>query len=311
MLFAFSLRLFASRFLLLVVCALPVGAQSVSDAQPSDTPPLEKKPASSNTRGATRQQQASEARPKRWLQSNDLLVETPYTQERGEVQHTFRLGRTRAETWAATFEQEWPLWSAKHQLSFTVPSQLGRNDAGARGFGDVTVEYAYQLIGNNESRVTLTPKLGVSFPTGKVAQELGIGAPGVEVSVPVGVQLTPSFGMVSNVAASTFGKAVNSEGERYRYKRLEAGHSFVWYARPRFNALLEAKWERAIAVEDAGERQRRDEFFVAPGIRWAHLWGKAVIAPGISFPIGVGPSRRDRGVIFSLVIEHGFGKRRG
>lgn len=311
MLLAFSLRSLMLLLLFFVWGGLPILAQPAPPQPPAAAATTEQKSANTSPRSTEPKPLDAEARTKRWLQSNDLLIETPYTQERGEVQHTFRFGRTRQETWTSTFEQEWPLWSEKHQLSVGVPSQLGRNDEGARGFGDVTLEYTYQLVGNNESRVTIAPKLGVSLPTGNVARELGLGAPGIELSVPVGLLWTPSFGTIANVSASFFGKTINSEGEAARHRFLEVGQGFVWYLRPRFNALLETKWERAIAREEGGTRQQKDELFVAPGIRWAHLCGKVIIAPGISFPIGVGPSRGDRGVMFSLVIEHGFGKRRG
>lgn len=291
-------------------------AQTASEVTPNtdraSTAQSEKETAaSSKHKQPEKKQPDSDARSKRWLQSNNLLVETPYTQERGEAQHTFTFGRTRHENWASTFTQEWPLLSEKHQLTFSLPMQIGRNDEGVRGVGDAAIEYTYQLIGTNESRITISPKVGFFVPTGDVAKELGIGAPGFEFSVPAGVMLSSNVGILTNVSASIFGRTKNSEGELVRHKFLEVGQSLVWYARPRFNALLEAKWERAVAIEDNGHRLRKDELFIAPGIRWAHLAGnKVAFIPGISVPLGIGPSRRDCGILFSLAIEHPFGKRR-
>jgi hypothetical protein len=115
----------------------------------------------------------------RLLQSNGLLVETAYHQERGEVQHTINFSRSSRDGWASVVSQEWPLFSEKHQLSFSLPADLlvKRGD-GNRGVGDLTVEYSYFLIGNNKSRITVSPGGGFSLPTGSVAKGFGAGGPG-------------------------------------------------------------------------------------------------------------------------------------
>lgn len=256
--------------------------------------------------------EAAEARTRRWLQSNELLVETPYLQERGEVEHSFSMRRTRNENWVSTFRQEWPLFSNKHQLSFSIPAQTGRNEAAQRGFGDVEVEYQYQLIGSNESRLTIAPGVGVSFPTGSLAKELGAGAPGFALSLPVGFMLTPALGLNTHLETGIFRHTRNSAQEPLHQYEFAAGQSLVWYVRPKLNALLEAKWERSVIREGENPRQHEDELFVAPGIRWAHILNnRFVIIPGISVPLGVGPSRGDRGIMFSFAVEHPFGRRRG
>ncbi len=312
----FAKRLMIGAIPFLVFCSFPSFSQPANQVipKPAHTASAQVEKTSvpaTQTKPSETKPLDSEVRARRWLQSNDLLVETPYTQERGEVQHTFKFGRTRHENWASTFTQEWPILSEKHQLTFSLPAQVGRNDEGGRGVGDAVVEYTYQLLGGNESRLTISPKIGLSVPTGKASRELGSGAPGIALSVPVGLMLAPSVGIISNVSAGVFGQALNSEGEAVRRKFLEVGQSLVWYAHPRLNALLEAKWERAIAVEDNGHRLRKDELFLAPGLRWAHLVGnKIALMPGISVPIGIGASRGDRGILFSLAIEHPFGKRR-
>lgn len=52
-------------------------------------------------------------------------------------------------------------------------------------------------------------------------------------------------------------------------------------------------------------RLQMDSFFISPGLRWARNFpGGLQIVPGIAFPIGTGPSRGDRAVLFYVSFEH-------
>ena len=168
-----SLSLYRAYYLiiLLILCAISALAQPASEGTSNtartDSPETVKNPAaSSQTSSPESKQPDSDKRPKRWLQSNELLVETPYTQERGEVQHTFAFGRTRRENWASTFTQEWPLLSEKHQLTFSLPTQMGRNDEGGRGIGDAVVEYTYQADSQSYNYRTWYQESSVSAELG-------------------------------------------------------------------------------------------------------------------------------------------------
>jgi hypothetical protein len=49
--------------------------------------------------------------------------------------------------------------------------------------------------------------------------------------------------------------------------------------------------------------------FVSPGVRWSYDFESGLqIVPGIAFPIGVGPSRREKSVFLYLSFEHPFRK---
>lgn len=103
----------------------------------------------------------------RLLQSNDFLVDTAYLQEENELQHTFTFSRTNRSTWSAVFNEEIPLGSKKHQLSLSLPAQLvGNGPELYKGLGDARLEYNYGLIGDSDSRVTVSPGIGVSLPVG-------------------------------------------------------------------------------------------------------------------------------------------------
>jgi hypothetical protein len=251
----------------------------------------------------------------RFLQSNGLLIEEAYHQETGEVQHTFSATRERSGLWTSIFSQEWPLWSEKHQLSVTMPVQLaasrlegGGKDIG-KGIGDVEIGYSYLLLGNNDTRVTVSPGVSLILPTGNVGNGLGKGAIGLEVKVPVSVMLSERFVTHTNVGTTLTRAATNRDGERANLFDVEAGQGLVWLAHPKFNVLMDVIWARMEAVAGKGLRAREYEFHISPGIRWGHTFksGLAII-PGIAVPIGFGPSRGNRGMFLSLAIEHRFKK---
>lgn len=245
----------------------------------------------------------------RFLQSNGLLIEEAYHQETGEVQSTFSATRERNGLWTSAFSQEWPLWSEKHQLSVTMPMQLAANvlDGDRRGIGDIEIGYSYFLLGNNDTRVTVSPGVSLILPTGNVGSGLGKGATGLEVKVPVSVMLSEHFVTHTNVGATLTRAAKNREGERANLFDVEARQGLVWLAHPKFNVLMDVIWGRGEAVAGNRLREREYEFTISPGIRWGHTFKDGLtIIPGIAVPIGFGPSRGNRGMFLSLAIEHPF-----
>ena len=60
-------------------------------------------------------------------------------------------------------------------------------------------------------------------------------------------------------------------------------------------------------VVGRGQTQRQHDLLLNPGARWALNFANGLqIVPGISFPIGVGPSAGDKGVFVYLSFEHPF-----
>lgn len=246
----------------------------------------------------------------RLLQSNGLLVETAYHQESGELQHTFSMSRTNRRSWSSVFTEEIPLGSDKHQLSFSLPAQLVKNDSESfRGVGDAKFEYSYFLYGNNSSKVTFAPGFGVSVPTGSVRKELGAGAPGVSAKLPVSVMLGKQFASNSTFEMSYTRRAKNDEGERANLVGYEFGQSFVWFAKPKLNFLVEAVWERSPEIIGDDRRKYEQELYLNPGVRWAHTFKNGLmIIPSVGVPIGIGASRGERGIFLSVAFEHSFKK---
>lgn len=127
--------------------------------------------------------------------------------------------------------------------------------------------------------------------------------------VPVGVMLTSRFGSNSSAELTYTKSAKNSEGERADTIGYEIGQSFVWFAKPKLNFLVEAVWERSQEV--IGHRSVKDEheFLVSPGVRWAWVFKNGlIVSPGVAVPIGIGPSTGERGIFFYIAFEHLFKK---
>src|SRR5262245_16100843 len=76
---------------------------------------------------AADEQKAAE-RPVDGIRDNSFFVEEAYNQEPGVVQHIFngvstwdRVDGPDDQSLILTFTQEWPIFSQKHQFSYTIP----------------------------------------------------------------------------------------------------------------------------------------------------------------------------------------------
>lgn len=224
------------------------------------------------------------------IADNSFLLEEAYNQEAGVVQHISAFHRSlRTAAWTYTFTQEWPVVVQRHQLSFTLPVEhIGAAGATVTGIGDIALNYRYQLVGG-EGAVAVAPRLSLVAPTGSEAKGLGSGDVGVQLNLPVSVTLAPRV-----VAHGNAGWSATAGADEYG-----VGASVIWLTRPTFNVLIEAVWAR---VQGGGEA-----LVLNPGIRWAHNFASGLqIVPGIAFPIGIGPSRGERGAFLYLSFEHPF-----
>ena len=223
------------------------------------------------------------------IADNSFLIEEAYNQERGVVQHISVWQRAlTSAAWAFTFTQEWPLASQRHQLSYTLPVQRLESPSRQSGFGDVAVNYRYQL--RSTARVAMAPRLSVLMPTGNAARGLGAGDWGAQVNLPLSVALGSAVVTHWNAGFTAVAGTTT----------YSAGASAIWTVRPTFNVLVEAVW----AGNDGVGVQ---SFVVNPGIRWAHNFASGLqIVPGIAIPVGVGASRGETGALFYLSFEHRF-----
>jgi hypothetical protein len=243
------------------------------------------------------------------IADNSFLVEEAYNQGPGVVQHisTF-LHSTRGEGWSFSFTEEWPAPSQRHQISYTlVTAEAG----GRRGLGDFALNYRLQAVGIEGGPVAFAPRLSVLVPTGDESAELGSGGLGVQLNLPLSVELGGRWVGHWNAGATRLFGARTESGRDADLSSFNLAQGLVWLARPRLNFLLEATFTRARTVGADGARDWDDVVLVSPGVRGGFDFPSGLqIVPGLAFPIRVGPGRGERSVFFYLSFEHPFGQAR-
>ena len=280
-----------SAFAFLSLCVVLVnGCLAQQSSPPNPAPPAQ-----------------SDSKP---IQDNSFLIEEAYNQDAGVVQHINTFMRQRNGDWAYSFTQEWPVPGIRHQLSYTIPVMgFGDRADGGRGVGDIALNYRYQLIGNGDTKVAVAPRFSLLMPTGDSRKNLGNGAVGYQVNVPVSVVLSNAFVTHFNAGMTYTPSAKDQNGDKASLKDFNLGQSTIWLARPNFNVMLEWLWTSEASVVGQRLTERNDGLLVNPGVRWAYNFKSGLqIVPGVSVPLGLGPSSGQRGIFLYLSFEHPFRK---
>jgi hypothetical protein len=237
------------------------------------------------------------------ISDNSFLVEEAYNQERGVVQHINALVRARDGAWLFTFTQEWPFFSPRHQLGFTVP--FVSDAQGDARVGDLFVNYRYQLVGS-DGAVAAAPRVSLLLPTGRAADGSGADAWGVQVNLPVSVRLGEWAVTHWNAGATVLPRAASATGGRATLRAYNLAASAIWLARSRFNVMLEASWARAEEVVGPNTVRAGEVLLVMPGVRWAHDFRSGLqVVPGVGYAFEMTSGKSDAMVVY-LSFEHGF-----
>jgi hypothetical protein len=249
----------------------------------------------------TRAQQPQTSEP---ISDNSFLIEEAYNQEPGVVQHINTFMHLRHGVWLYSFTQEWPVNSMKHQFSYTFAA-LGTNRE--RGIGDLAINYRYQLI--NGEKLSIAPRVSLLVPTGNSRRGLGSGGVGLQTNLPVSIRLSEKVVTHWNVGTTLIPKAKSVLDEKAFTKGVNFGQSTIWLIHPRVNLMFETAWNSFQSVVTPKHTTTTYSFLLNPGVRWAYNFKSGLqIVPGIAVPLGVGPSRGERGVFFYLSFEHPFKK---
>jgi hypothetical protein len=241
------------------------------------------------------------------IQDNSFLIEEAYNQDAGVVQHINTLSRLwTTRQWTYTFTEEWPVpRHARHQLSYTFPALTADPSVcqGA-GFGDVALNYRYQVAGGSESRLSFAPRISTLLPSGDSHRGHGYGGAGVQINLPVSWVVNQKLVTHWNVGTTLVPSTRNPAGEKAFTNAYNAGQSVVWLLHPNFNLLLETSWTGFENVVGKDRTQRAHDLLIGPGARWAiNLPGSLQIVPGVSFPLGVGPGAGERSLFLYLSFE--------
>ena len=241
------------------------------------------------------------------IEDNSFLIEEAYNQEPGVVQHISAFAwETKTHAWTYAFTQEWPFFSRRHQLSYTLPVVSAGRGEGS-GLGDIAINYRYQLVAGNPSGIFVAPRLSLIVPSGDERRERGAGGTGVQVNLPLTLESSSKFVTHWNAGATFTPSARNALGEQATTRSYNFGASIIWLARPALNFMLEAAGGREETVSGPDRRAGDQSFFLAPGVRGAIDFPSGLqIVPGFAVPIGIGPSRGDRELFFYLSFEHQF-----
>lgn len=238
------------------------------------------------------------------VQDNSFLMEEAYNQETGIVQHIFILRADRGDDFDGAFTQEWPLGSITHQLSYDIPFVRSQ---GASGLGDLRINYRYQLRGSGETRLAISPRVSVTFPTGDWKHNRGGGAVGIETMLPASYVISRLFTTHTNVGAGFTPSARNEIGDRANSFSATLAQSLIFTRSQSIQPLVEVVYNREQSVLAEDRTEWSEDFVVSPGLRVAFNFASGLqIVPGIAVPIGIGPSRGDRAIFFYLSFEHPF-----
>jgi hypothetical protein len=109
-----------------------------------------------------------------------------------------------------------------------------------------------------------------------------------------------------NIGGTYLPSALAQTGGHGALTAFSIGQSFVWLAHRRLNFLVEAIYTTTEIEARAGV-ERSEALTVNPGLRGAIDFASGLqIVPGLSVPLGLGPSRGENGVFFYLSFEHPF-----
>ena len=234
------------------------------------------------------------------VRDNSFLIEEAYNQDAGAVQHISTFQRTRSDVWAYGFTQEWPLGGIQHQLSWSL--SLVNGGAGA-GIGDGMVNYRYQLLGATGGRTSISPRISLLVPTGSWSDNRGTDAEGVQVNLPVSVDVMPRVVLHANAGSTLTPSARGPGDDRAFAVDLHAGASVVYLLLPWANLMFETLWLSEAAVVAEGETAHASTALLNPGVRFAISAGTAQLVPGIGWTID---TDGENGVFLYFSVEHPF-----
>ncbi|MCE5201705.1 MAG: transporter [Synergistaceae bacterium] len=238
------------------------------------------------------------------IQDNSFLIEEAYNQEDGVVQHiqAFQYQK-KSKEWLYTFTQEWPVPKQAHQFSYTIPFAHLQGDGSRTGISDIALNYRYQLI--MKDNVALAPRFSLLLPTGDYREGFGNGALGYQVNIPLSIELSHKWVTHWNAGATVTPRAREASGAKGDLWGYNLGASVVYLLSENVNVLTEVVWNASQALQPDGSKVWENSFFINPGARFAINFKSGLqIVPGISFPIGVGSSRGEYGVLLYLSFEH-------
>lgn len=251
--------------------------------------------------------------PVRGIMDNSFLVEEAYNQESGVVQHIFtavhsvdRVSGPDDRAWDFAFTQEWPLFSQKHQLSYTIPfSDIESGGQSESGIGDVMLNYRYQAVFNEDTLTAFAPRFSLILPTGDADKGLGDDTLGYQVNLPLSTALNDHWSVNANAGLTFLPDA--GPGPTFDLLHYHLGASAIYAATDRLHFMLEwiGSWDEA--PDGGGGTDRDFASVISPGLRYAfNFEGDTQLVLGLAAPVGLNDAAPDIGVFLYVSFEHSF-----
>jgi hypothetical protein len=249
------------------------------------------------------------------ISDNSFFIEEAYNQEPGVVQHIFNAvygselqSGQDDEAWILTFTQEWPVFSQKHQLSYTLPYiHTDGPGSSVSGIGDMLLNYRYQVYFDEDSLSAFAPRFSLALPTGDDDRGAGEGTLGYQVNLPFSTTFGDKTFLHLN-AGSTFLPNATSSNDRDLW-HYNVGASGIYAVTPDVHLMLEWVGLWIEAPQSGGSLHHEFESVISPGIRKAfNLNGDLQIVVGAAVPVGLTDTAPDIGAFLYLSIEHPFRK---
>jgi hypothetical protein len=256
------------------------------------------------------QQVIDSSRFSKAIEDNSFFVEEAYNQEDRVVQHinNGRISLLSSHDFAYTFTQEWPVFSQKHQFSYTIGFST-LNSGQVFGFNDVILNYRYQLTGH-DAFITLAPRISLILPTGNAKKDLGTGVFGYQFNLPASKRISNSLVCHANLGYTLLPNVESTGADNMVYHNtysfVNFGASAIWLLSYRTNLMLEATYNILHEAGESSEMVTHGLAIISPGIRHAFDLKSLQIVPGIAVPILIQDNNTEFGVFFYLSFEHPF-----
>jgi len=242
------------------------------------------------------------------IQDNSFFIEEAYNQEPGVVQHIFNLPidfTNGSREIAPSFTQEWPVFTQRHQFSYTIPYVFTEDD---NGMEDMRLNYRLQAFMEDQYTPAFAPRLSLVLPTGDRDKSFGAGVVGYEFNLPFSKIVSDRWTLHFNAGMSVFPNA----HQNHHLTNYNVGASAIYAISRDFNLMLEAfaGWNEEIAegvfaFEETVERGTTA--IISPGVRYAfNLPNDAQLVIGAALPIGLTSDSPDWGMLFYCSFEHAF-----
>jgi DtxR family Mn-dependent transcriptional regulator len=242
------------------------------------------------------------------IADNSFLVEEAFNQEAGIFQNIFGAMRV-GGAWSATFTQEWPVPSQRHQLSYTLAFLDGGTGTGV---GDTLVNYRYQVMLEGRGRPAFAPRASLVLPTGSATRGRGAGSAGLQVNLPFSKRTHGWYfhwngGFTWLPSADAPSGFPDDRGQHANLVSPFGAASAIYRLTPMLHPMLETV---VVSQEEVTETTTtRETFFtLSPGVRGGWNIGNRQLIAGAAVPITWGGSDTETGVFLYLSYELPFRK---